>query len=61
MLFAIGIEEVGEVTARNLAAQFRDIDRLLAATPEEIEQTPGVGPKMAATIAAQLARAACAS
>jgi DNA ligase (NAD+) len=54
VLFAIGIEEVGEVTARNLAAQFRDIDRLLAATPEQIEQTPGVGPKMAASIAAQL-------
>ena len=32
VLFAIGIEEVGEVTARNLAAQFRDIDRLLAAS-----------------------------
>jgi DNA ligase (NAD+) len=54
VLFAIGIEEVGEVTARNLAAQFRDIDRLLSATPEQIEQTPGVGPKMAASIAAQL-------
>jgi len=55
VLFAVGLEEVGEVTARNLAAQFRDIDRLLAATPEQIEATPGVGPKMAATIAAQLA------
>jgi DNA ligase (NAD+) len=55
VLFAIGIEEVGEVTARNLAAQFRHIDRLLAASPGEIEQTPGVGPKMAAAIAAQLA------
>ena len=54
VLFAIGIEEVGEVTSRNIAAQFRDVDRLLAATPEEIEQTPGVGPKMAASIAAQL-------
>jgi DNA ligase (NAD+) len=58
VLFAIGIEEVGEVTARNLAAQFRHIDRLLAATPAEIEQTPGVGPKMAATIAEQLAEPA---
>ena len=47
VLFAIGIEEVGEVTARNLAAQFGDIDRLLAAEPAEIEATPGVGPKMA--------------
>ena len=58
VLFAIGIEEVGEVTARNLAAQFRHIDRLFAATPEEIEATPGVGPKMAATITEQLAAAA---
>jgi DNA ligase (NAD+) len=55
VLFAIGIEEVGEVTARNLAAQFRTVDALLDATPEQIEQTPGVGPKMAATIAEQLA------
>jgi DNA ligase (NAD+) len=58
VLFAIGIEEVGEVTARNLAAQFRGIDALLAASPELIEQTPGVGPKMAATVAEQLAEPA---
>jgi DNA ligase (NAD+) len=58
VLFAIGIEEVGEVTARNLAAQFRHIDRLLSATPVEFEQTPGVGPKMAATIVEQLAEPA---
>ena len=55
VLFAIGIEEVGEVTARNLAAQFRTIDALLEASCEQIEQTPGVGPKMAATITEQLA------
>ena len=55
LLFALGIEEVGYVTGRNLAQQFRTIDALLAATPEEIEQTPGVGPKMAAKIHAQLA------
>jgi DNA ligase (NAD+) len=58
VLFAIGIEEVGGVTARNLASQFRSLDRLLAATPAEIEQTPGVGPKMAESIAAQLAEPA---
>ena len=57
VLFAVGIEEVGEVTARNLVSQFRSIDRLLAATPVEIEQTPGVGPKMAESIASQLAAA----
>ncbi|HEV2769402.1 MAG TPA: NAD-dependent DNA ligase LigA [Solirubrobacteraceae bacterium] len=55
VLFAVGLEEVGEVTGRNLAARFRSIDRLLGATPEEIEQTPGVGPKMAERIAQQLA------
>ena len=38
-LFAIGIEEVGYVTGRNLAQHFRTVDALLAATPEEIEQT----------------------
>jgi DNA ligase (NAD+) len=55
VLFAIGLEEVGFVTGRNLAQQFRSIDALLAATPEQIGQTPGVGPKMAEAIAAQLA------
>jgi DNA ligase (NAD+) len=54
LLFAIGLEEVGFVTGRNLAQRFRTIDALLAATPEEIEQTPGVGPKMAQRIAEQL-------
>jgi DNA ligase (NAD+) len=54
VLFAIGLEEVGFVTGRNLAQQFRSIDRLLEASPEEIEQTPGVGPIMAQTIASQL-------
>jgi DNA ligase (NAD+) len=55
VLFALGIEEVGEVTGRNLAQRFRSIEALLAATPEEIEQTPGVGEKMAALISEQLA------
>jgi DNA ligase (NAD+) len=55
LLFAIGLEEVGFVTGRNLAQRFRTIDALLAAGPEAIEQTPGVGPKMAQKIAEQLA------
>ncbi len=54
VLFAIGIEEVGYVTGRNLAQQFRSIDNLLAASPEEIAHTPGVGMKMAERIAGQL-------
>ena len=55
VLFALGIEEVGFVTGRNLAQRFRSIDALLAATPEAIEATPGVGPKMARVIHEQLA------
>jgi DNA ligase (NAD+) len=54
VLFALGIEEVGEVTGRNLALRFRGVDALLEASPEEIEQTPGIGEKMAASIHAQL-------
>src|SRR5512132_3871752 len=54
VLFAIGLEEVGYVTGRNLAQHFRTVDALLAATPEQIEATQGVGPKMAVKIAEQL-------
>ena len=55
VLFAVGIEEVGDVTGRVLAQQFRTVDALLAAGPEELEQTQGIGPKMAKVIHAQLA------
>jgi DNA ligase (NAD+) len=54
VLYALGIEEVGYVTGRNLSQQFRTIDALLQATPEGIEQTQGVGPKMAQKIHEQL-------
>ena len=54
VLFALGIEEVGEVTGRNLAQRFRDIDNLLNASVEEIAETPGVGEKMAHSITTQL-------
>jgi DNA ligase (NAD+) len=57
VLFALGIEEVGEVTGRNLALRFRSIDALLAASPEQIAETHGVGEKMAVVIADQLADA----
>ncbi len=54
VLFALGIEEVGEVTGRNLAQRFRGIDALLEASEEQIAETPGVGEKMARSIRAQL-------
>ncbi len=55
VLFAIGLEEVGSVTGTNLAQHFRTVDALLAAAPEAILETPGVGSKMAERIAEQLA------
>jgi DNA ligase (NAD+) len=55
LLFAIGLEEVGFITGRNLAQRFRTMDALVNASAEEIEQTPGVGPKMARRIREQLA------
>jgi DNA ligase (NAD+) len=54
LLFGVGIEEVGSVTGRNLAQQFRTLEALLDAGAEQIEATPGIGPKMAATIHEQL-------
>ncbi len=55
VLFGVGIEEVGAVTGRNLAARFRSVDALLAATAEQLAETPGVGGKMATIIAGRLA------
>ena len=57
VLFAIGIEGVGYVTGRNLAQRFRSIDALLDATPEQIADTPGIGPKVAELIHSYLAGA----
>jgi len=54
VLFALGIEEVGEVTGRNLAQGFRDIEALLDASAEQIAEIPGIGEKMAQSIRAQL-------
>jgi DNA ligase (NAD+) len=54
VLFALGIEEVGEVIGRNLAQSFRDIDALLEATMVRIAETPGIGEKMARSIREQL-------
>jgi DNA ligase (NAD+) len=54
VLFALGIEEVGEVTGRNLAQRFRDIETLMNAPLEQLAETSGVGEKMAQSIHAQL-------
>ncbi|MDX6396714.1 MAG: ligase [Gaiellaceae bacterium] len=51
VLFGLNIPDVGWVTARNLARHFRDVDRLLDATPEQIQEVEGIGPDRAESIA----------
>ena len=55
VLYALGIPGIGFVNARALTSHLRTIDALMAATPEEIEAAPGIGPVLAATIAETLA------
>ncbi len=55
-LYGLGIRFVGEQTARQLAAHFRDIQSLLNATEEEVLAIEGVGEKIAQTLVATLKR-----
>ena len=54
VLYGLGIQGIGFVNARALTAQFRSMDALLAASPEQILETPGIGPILADTIAETL-------
>jgi DNA ligase (NAD+) len=49
-LYALGIRDVGEATARALALHFHDLDPLLAASARDIERVPDVGPVVAASV-----------
>jgi DNA ligase (NAD+) len=46
-LYALGIREVGEVTATSLARHFGTLDAILAASEEELVDVPDVGPVVA--------------
>ncbi|MGB2897075.1 MAG: NAD-dependent DNA ligase LigA [Anaerolineales bacterium] len=50
LLTALGIRNVGEAVAGELASQFRNLDRLSKAVLEELEEVEGIGPKVARTI-----------
>ena len=49
-IYALGIGEVGESTSRNLAVYFGDLETLRAASEEQLQQVPDVGPIVAAKI-----------
>jgi DNA ligase (NAD+) len=56
-LFALGIRDVGEATALALAQHFGKLDKLLAASADEIQKVQDVGPVVAAHLAAFFASA----
>ena len=55
VLFALGIRDVGESTAKTLTRHFGALDPLMSADEETLRQVPDVGPVVAARIAHFLA------
>jgi DNA ligase (NAD+) len=49
-IFALGIRNVGEATAKDLARHFGNLDALMAADIDSLQQVPDVGPVVAASI-----------
>ena len=52
LIYALGIREVGEATARSLAEHFMTLDAMLAASVEALEDVDDVGPVVAQHIRA---------
>jgi DNA ligase (NAD+) len=50
LIYALGIQFVGERTGQLLAEHFSSLEELAAATEEQLEEVPEVGPKVAASI-----------
>jgi DNA ligase (NAD+) len=50
LLFALGIREVGEVTARSLALHFTSLENVIGASEEELIEVPDVGPVVASHV-----------
>ncbi|MBW8843884.1 MAG: NAD-dependent DNA ligase LigA [Burkholderiales bacterium] len=49
-LFSLGIRQVGETTAKDLARHFGTLDKLMGASVEQLLEVPDVGPIVAASI-----------
>ena len=50
LVYALGIRQVGEATARDLARHFGRLEALMDATPEALMKVPDVGPAVAEAI-----------
>lgn len=50
LIFALGIDNVGQKTARDLAAKYGSIDKLASATADELTAMPDIGPIVAESI-----------
>src|ERR1700736_2082284 len=58
LIFALGMQFIGERTGQLLAEHFSSLEELAAASEEELVQVPEVGPKVAASIAEFFSQAA---
>lgn len=56
VLFALGIRYVGETVAKKLAAAFRSIDALAAATLDQLMAVPDIGESIAQSVRAYFAK-----
>ena len=49
-IFGLGIEEVGETTARNLSNHFKSIEKLMSTSFDELITLDDIGPRVASNI-----------
>ena len=56
LLTALGIQGIGVTVAQTLMDHYRSLDALAAAPRKELEQIPGIGPKLAGSVSDWFAR-----
>jgi DNA ligase (NAD+) len=57
LIYSLGIRNVGEATAKDLARHFGDLEALMSADAEALQRVPDVGPVVAESIAGFFAEA----
>ncbi|MBI4347556.1 MAG: NAD-dependent DNA ligase LigA, partial [Elusimicrobia bacterium] len=50
LVYGLGIRQVGDRTARDLAEAFGELDRLASASQDDLERVPQIGPIVAASV-----------